>query len=633
LKPVSNSLLVTALIYFNTDELNYMSAPSLPLTNTIIKPAFCTLVSFIIAGSLICNHWFIAPSQTAFFFYTLLASLFIACCGLLVFIQRKNRSISLPSAPFVLLLFVLYVALHGLLINNNYNNTHVYVIISSLFFIALIVSSIILPDADEAVFIVIIAVAGIEAIICLLQYIHVLRSQNSYFAVTGTWINPNVTATFLAMSTAALLYRLFSSGRYKQAVRLVLALVIAALYLLKCRTAWVGTLVIITLITNYHFTIWQRFTSLQKRSSKLLIAFITITVLLIASIYAYQMKQASADSRLLVWKLSMRLMAQNPITGYGYGNFEQAYNLAQATWFKNGACTAQEKIQAGYVHMAYNEVLQNALEGGLPGLLLLMAVLVSLLWPAALLNKQRSLLSVTALAGLLAFLVMSLINFTIQAIPALCLFAIYATSYLRNTSQRKYPINKNTAGILLFIAGVYFLITQTQTAVAQRQNQQAAIAIKKGNYRQATQLLQPLAEKLKHSDTYWQNYGRLLFEQKQYHAATILFNKAKAYTADPNLYMATGYCYANEQQFANAEKEFELAAYIEPNRLTPRHALLQLYLKRNDSTAALQQAKAIAAMQEKVPSAKAAQFKKEADQIIKQLTPTFNNNISHSSIP
>lgn len=38
--------------------------------------------------------------------------------------------------------------------------------------------------------------AAIESLVCVLQWGSLIGSLNHYFAVTGTWVNPNVTGLF-----------------------------------------------------------------------------------------------------------------------------------------------------------------------------------------------------------------------------------------------------------------------------------------------------------------------------------------------------------------------------------------------------------------------------------------------------
>ena len=82
---------------------------------------------------------------------------------------------------------------------------------------------------------------------------------------------------------------------------------------------------------------------------------------------------------MLIWKLSAGMVIEKPLTGYGYGRFEYDYNLNQANYFSEGNATASEIKNSAYVRMAYNEYLQNAVEGGLVALLIISALFLSLL--------------------------------------------------------------------------------------------------------------------------------------------------------------------------------------------------------------------------------------------------------------
>lgn len=46
----------------------------------------------------------------------------------------------------------------------------------------------------------VIVLALFECILCFLQAMGFVKSPNRYFKVTGSWLNPNVTAMFLAMA-------------------------------------------------------------------------------------------------------------------------------------------------------------------------------------------------------------------------------------------------------------------------------------------------------------------------------------------------------------------------------------------------------------------------------------------------
>ncbi len=88
-----------------------------------------------------------------------------------------------------------------------------------------------------------------------------------------------------------------------------------------------------------------------------------------------------------------------------------------------------QKAHAGHVHMAYNEFIQQMVEGGLLGLLFPVCILLCLLIPPLADKDRFTGMSGAAYAGMIAFALMSMVNFTVQAVPVMCLSALYAAMY------------------------------------------------------------------------------------------------------------------------------------------------------------------------------------------------------------
>ncbi|HBL71720.1 MAG TPA: hypothetical protein DD409_01830, partial [Bacteroidales bacterium] len=131
-------------------------------------------------------------------------------------------------------------------------------------------------------------------------------------------------------------------------------------------------------------------------------------VLLFFLITTHQQKSAG-DGRTLIWRLSTEMVAQRPLQGYGYGYFEKAYNLYQADYFNEQPRPEAEQMKASFTAMAYNEYLEQSVMGGLIGGLLFLAVILTLLLSAW--RQRRH--SLAPLAGMMAFALMSLFNFTV----------------------------------------------------------------------------------------------------------------------------------------------------------------------------------------------------------------------------
>lgn len=61
----------------------------------------------------------------------------------------------------------------------------------------------------------------------------------------------------------------------------------------------------------------------------------------------FQLKAASANGRLLMWKISCLAIAESPVVGHGADGFVSAYGRAQEEYFANGEYSETEELVAG----------------------------------------------------------------------------------------------------------------------------------------------------------------------------------------------------------------------------------------------------------------------------------------------
>ena len=78
-------------------------------------------------------------------------------------------------------------------------------------------------------------------------------------------------------------------------------------------------------------------------------------ILFIISIYYY--KKDSADGRLLIWRVSIDMIADAPLVGHGIGTFENKYMYYQAQYFESHPYSKYEKFTDNIVY-PYNEFLR-----------------------------------------------------------------------------------------------------------------------------------------------------------------------------------------------------------------------------------------------------------------------------------
>lgn len=147
-------------------------------------------------------------------------------------------------------------------------------------------------------------------------------------------------------------------------------------------------------------------------------------------------KAETGQERLAIWRNSLEMIQDRPVTGVGLGNFKVIYPAYHQAAVKDRIF--REEQQARNVH---NDFLQITAELGLVGLLLFPALTALGLFQAIRLmstcqSQQTRLLSIGLAGGMVAFLVQAMFSFPMQrAVPSLVLFtylAIIAILYNRH---------------------------------------------------------------------------------------------------------------------------------------------------------------------------------------------------------
>lgn len=199
-----------------------------------------------------------------------------------------------------------------------------------------------------------------------LQYGGLLPSPNPYFTVTGAFYNPaylGLTLSILmGIAIHVFIFYIHRSPKNKMQWGLALLAILISLPVLigtNSRTAWIS--LIVPLLISY--------TPLPKRITWKAITLISILIgiFFILSAAFYTLRPSSANGRLLIWKVSWKMIKDRPLTGFGKGGFEANYLYYQARYMTETA-NEKEKYLAGNTHIAFNEPLRIGVEHGILGL-------------------------------------------------------------------------------------------------------------------------------------------------------------------------------------------------------------------------------------------------------------------------
>ena len=271
-----------------------------------------------------------------------------------------------------------------------------------------------------------------------LQYFRLLPSHSSYFPVTGPYHNPAVYAGVMAILQSVLVPYLgvaFRCRQRKGTVRGIIAAVLLAvpvLLLTEARAAWValGVSVAYTFFYAYRYTCASFF---RKYRRAILCA--APVILLSGGLVCYQLKPHSADGRLLIWKVSLRMIKEKPLTGFGINGFPANYMFYQARYLAAEG-TAYERYLAGDTHLAFNEPVRIMVEYGLGGILFYLLFVGWLLtFPA-----KWNVVSHTARTVLLTMLVWGLFAYPFRVFPVMVFSPEWKKRLIRRTSSRCWLI-------------------------------------------------------------------------------------------------------------------------------------------------------------------------------------------------
>jgi O-antigen polymerase len=595
--------------------------------------SIAVLLAMLIFSLLITSSFLINTFYTNLFVYLLLSCIFIVSASFFIFNKptisfSRNTIISIG----LVFLWIIYILINDFFINTNGEKLKSnYIIVSLLLYVSLIFLFSIHPSLKKYIFIFLSVLAFIECSYCILQVLNVIKSDTA-IKVTGTWVNPNITAMFLALVFPfALSSILVTVNKQKKLYILLICFIIISLLLLKCRTAILGALLASALILEWRYKICKNFITKQSKTSVYLATFAFIFLTTAISIVTYFAKKDSADGRKLIWNLSLKMVSQKPFFGFGYGNFERDYNLEQAKYFSNNANSENEIANASHTEMAYNEIIENAVDGGILGSAFVLGFIITLLNNGSVFfksiansidNNSEIQIIISSITSIIVLLFMSLVNFTITATPIMCIFILFASVISSSKIAVVVPVAipllvKKAIPLTFILIGSVLFYTNLSTAFYQRKITYAINYAKDKEYVAAFSILETIPVKHQKNVNFYQTLSNAYYLNNQKEKALEVYKKSSLLYSSPLLYQQMGDCFFTQKDYANAIKNYETAKNIQPNRFTPRYLLLKVYIEQKDKTNAVKYANEIVALNEKIPSYTTNSIKKIAQEFLK----------------
>jgi len=330
-------------------------------------------------------------------------------------------------------------------------------------------------------------------------------------------------------------------------------------------------------------------------------------------VLAFAYKKDSTSGRLLIYKLSWRILQDSFPGGIGANRFESVYLNYQSEYFKAGAYTQKELLLADNTYTTFNDYLLFIIERGVIGLASGLLFLTSL---ACMIKKcfekyegRTPLLLKFSLLMLLVLLIAALFTHVFLHFHFfLCAFSSIAVLIFYTFFEGdKKVIAPYTTCYILFIS--IMVIGKFRYQILHSNSNKKWIEAQNlyfsGFVAEGISLMENIySEMMKQENlNYLVYYSYALIKDSQFEKAIDITNHAIRKRPSNVLYENLGICHEALHQNPLAEKAFLEAVYMVPNRFGTRYRLFNFYLETKQYRKAENTGQQLLVLPIKIPSA------------------------------
>ena len=442
--------------------------------------------------------------------------------------------------------------------------------------------------------------------IVISHFIYYICWENPYYFLyehkgvfTGFLHNSGLWGEFVAMTLICNIGLIHLNKKSKKTSTLLIFvsfIVSFMLYESDSRASWLSFAIVI--LTFFSPLIIKHLPkSIIIRTGSLLIL-ICLCTYLISGLYSY--KKDSADGRILIWKISLEMVKDKPILGYGFDGFRKNYMNYQAAYLQEKQLPETINNLADDNHHAFNEFLRIIIEQGIIGVIILFIFLTTIGYTIYKYKLYIDTVSRTIISCLTALLFFSFFSYPLSTFHINALIVILLAGLA--CSSQDTPIWKlQIRSISLIIPySIIFFISSVYLFSYSKANSDWLNTLK-GVYTNDN-ILEEARKKLSGNPYFLSTYGKYLNKKKRYSkAASILSQSIKEY---PSYYtvMELGISYKAQKKYTEAMHCFYKAMHMIPHKIKPLYFMMELYYDQKDYKSAIQLSNRILCKQPKIRS-------------------------------
>ena len=437
--------------------------------------------------------------------------------------------------------------------------------------------------------------------------------------IIGIFQNTGLFGGFVALGFVVcigILFYWYPDKRHIQSMALIVLAFILAKQIIASgsRASWLATLGAILFLLFRFVPRWK--IHLKNRWLKYFLATSLLVLFVFFPKYLYELKKDSAEGRLLIARVSMKMIKEAPVFGSGISGFRAEYLNYQADYFQTHLGSTWANL-ADDVESPYNEFLKILIEQGIIGLALFFCLLYYLFEKETLEKRRRYILQ----SVVLSILIFGLFSYPLDKLPfvALFVFSIAGLSINRNPVFTIHLQQKNYFRIpLLFASCLVSLIIAGNAYCYAKSCLAWNHAFTGFGHSKEKSILQlkNLFPDLENNPVFLTTYGRLLSFDGYCREAVVVLEKAVKLQPLSFSYIELGKNYEAEGFPEKALDCWKRAELMVPSRFTPQYLTMKLYFKNKKYDVAREYAERLLMKKIKIDNPEIGLMKREARDIL-----------------
>lgn len=404
----------------------------------------------------------------------------------------------------------------------------------------------------------------IEIIYSIFQLFGVVPDNFQYAFFSGSLNNPAVFGMFMSCCDLVCVYYLIKTTEKERKIWGYLTVLFAVFILLSnSRTAIISSCVGAFLILSIELVQFKAFFGKKKNVC------LSIVVIVIAFLFLYLYKRDSANGRILIWIVSLDMIKERPLFGWGANGMSSHYMDFQAS-FLNSHPNSPFVMLADQTSNPFNEILHLSILFGVPTALLFCGIVI---WAIVYVSKNVKDNKGLVLGFITLFFIWCMFSYPLK-VPFvwLMLLFIFLSIYKNLTYHRSTKIIIS----LIVICGVcLYGLVYTAFYDFKRISLQERANVEFNNQTQKD--YEELYKDLSNDASFLYNYGAMLHLYGEYKRSLEVFKDCSKYLSDYNMMLLMGDDYQQIGLLDSAIACYNRAYQMIPNRYLPLYYQMKLY--------------------------------------------------------